>query len=288
MVNAWVAGAERINGAKDGATYREPGVPWRVVWHTMEAPEDDPNTPGDEGWSLSQARSYIAGHQWPPHLWALYLHDHVFQTVALNLAAYALVHDWSGYPETNHAHAIQIEVMGYANQGLDDPGLCDWLGRRVLKPIMDAGVPVDLSNLARSTGSDGYGPSGAVRMSSSAWYAFDGLCGHANVPKNSHWDPGVADYARIARAAGSTPPPKPTPPPEEEEDMKDLLVSAEDRSPAWVRGDKVIQLVHASSRDNLASQGDIPKVTITTVDYDKMTHVLGAPELIDHVEEPNP
>jgi hypothetical protein len=264
MVNAWVAGAERIDGAKDGATYREPGVPWRVVWHTMEAPEDDPNTPSDEGWSVAQARSYIAGHQWPPHLWALYLHDHVFQTVPLNLAAYALVHDWSGYPETNHAHAIQIEVLGYAAQGLDDPGLCEWLGRRVLKPIMDAGVPVDLTNLARSTGSDGYGVNGAVRMSSSTWYAFDGLCGHANVPKNSHWDPGVARYDLIARAAGTQPPPEPELP--EDPDMA-LIIAAKDRGPVLICGHEGIG-IDGASRDALRQAG-VPYAVLSPSVYDK-------------------
>jgi hypothetical protein len=91
----------------------------------------------------------------------------------------------------------------------------------------------------------------------------------------------------VARRVSGQPPPKPIPPPEEE-DMKDLLVSAEGRSPAWVRGDKVIPLLHASSRDNLASQGKIEKVTVTPVDYDKMAQVLGAPELVDDVSTPNP
>jgi hypothetical protein len=46
---------------------------------------------------------------------------------------------------------------------------------------------------------------------------FDGICGHANVPNNSHWDPGIADYARIARAAGTPTTPPPPPPPEEDD-----------------------------------------------------------------------
>jgi hypothetical protein len=210
MVAPYIAGAVNLVddrqqlGKRTGAAYRAPSVPWRVVWHKMEAPEDNPRTGPDEGWELDQSIAYICRHEFPPHLWALPLHDWVGQTVPLNLSAYALQHD-AGDPETNHAHAVQIEVMGWSREGLDDPGLCDWLGRRVLGPIIAAGVPVNLSHLARSTGSDGYGEGGAVRFTWGQWGAWDGLCGHANVPGNDHWDPGVADYARIARAAGGQP-----------------------------------------------------------------------------------
>ena len=38
-------------------------------------------------------------------------------------------------------------------------------------------------------------------MSRAAWAAFDGLCVHANVPDNDHWDMGAANLARIAAAA---------------------------------------------------------------------------------------
>jgi hypothetical protein len=232
VVDSYIAGAdvlvdERIayaDGAglsrRVGSPYRLPGSPWRFVFHTMEAPEDDPDTAADEGWELPQTRAYIIRHRTPPHLWALYDHDWVGQTVPLNLSAYALRHE-SGDPETNHAHAIQVEVLGYARDGLLDPGLCDWLGRRIIRPVIAAGVPLDLANLARSTGSDGYGPDGAVRLSWAQWAAFDGVCGHANVPGNSHWDPGRADYARIVAAAK---PAAPTPPPPDQSAAVALLL----------------------------------------------------------------
>jgi hypothetical protein len=215
MVAKWVTGAEnlvdeRIAYAKAnnlsprvGDTYRLPDSPWRVVWHTVEAPEDDPDTPNaDEGWELPQARAYIIRHRVPPHVWALPEHDWLGQTVPLDLSAYALVHR-SGDPETNHRHAIQVEVLGYAKDGLDDPDLCDWLGRRVLRPVLEAGVPINLAHLAPSSGSDAYGLSGSVRQTWAWWANFDGLCGHQNVPGNVHWDPGVSNYARIAAAAST-------------------------------------------------------------------------------------
>jgi hypothetical protein len=235
-MDAFIAGAESLVaertalGMRTGAPYRVTDVPWRKVWHTMEAPEDDPGTVPDEGWELGQIRAYILRHQYPPHLWALPLHDVVYQTVPLTKAAYALLHNWSGYPETNHARAIQTEVIGFAREGLDDPELCEWLGRRVLRPILDAGVPINLRRWAPSTGSDGAGTSGTVRLTSSVWYELDGQCGHANVPKNVHWDPGRARYDLIAAAAGSTPQPPPVPESEEDE----MLVVTNPRGQSWL------------------------------------------------------
>lgn len=198
MPDGWIAGATRIDGTKDGDTYRT-NVPWRHVWHTMEAPADNP--PGTGPWgSVPGLIAYIKAHQWPPHIWCWPERDWVGQTINLYRSAYALVHSWSGYPETNHARAIQVEILGYAR---DAPCIehAAWLGRRVLKPVIDEGIPINLLRWAPSTGPDGAGTNGTVRLPADVWYEFDGQCGHANVPRNEHWDPGRADYPGIAKAA---------------------------------------------------------------------------------------
>jgi hypothetical protein len=106
-------------------------------------------------------------------------------------------------------------VIGFAGQDpLMRADICAWLGRRVLGPVLDAGVPLDLAQWCRSTGSDGAGENGAVRISWAAWADLNGQCGHANVPGNQHWDPGRADYKAIALAAR---PPQPTPTPPEDD-----------------------------------------------------------------------
>ena len=219
MPDGWVAGATRIEGAKDGQAYRT-DVPWRHVWHTMEAPADQP--PGSGSWgSIPGLIAYIKQHQYPPHLWCWPERDWVGQTINLYRSAYALVHSWSGYPETNHARAIQVEILGYAR---DAPCIehAEWLGRRVLKPVIDEGIPINLLRWAPSTGTDGAGVNGSVRLPSKVWYEFDGQCGHANVPRNQHWDPGRADYLTIAKAAGLKPQ---TPePPSPEQELPDMFL----------------------------------------------------------------
>lgn len=220
MVDQLIAGAEnlipaRIEYARNaglsprvGATYREPNSPWRFVTHTMEAPEDDPDTPNlDEGWELPQLKQYIIRHRTPPHLWAAPEHDWVGQTVPLTLSAYALRHERND-PETNHMHAVQLELLAYAR---DRPYIewADWVGRRVLGPIVDAGVPININIIARSDGADAYGERGSVRFTWDEWAAYNGVCGHQNVPGNSHWDPGYADYLTMTRAANGAPVPVP-------------------------------------------------------------------------------
>jgi hypothetical protein len=221
MVDKWIAGADNLideriayadaNGLSPriGATYRLPNAPWRFVGHTVEAPEDNPDTAIDEGWELDQYRGYVIRHRTPPHLWAAPEHDWVGQTVPLTLSAYALRHE-AGDPETNHAHAIQLELLAYA-RNKPYTTYADWIGERIIRPLLDAGVPLNLDHLALTDDADAYGEDGTVRMTWAQWAAFDGLCGHQNVPGNSHWDPGIANWAKIAQAAGSSPPPKPAP-----------------------------------------------------------------------------
>jgi hypothetical protein len=285
MVAKWIAGAENLVderiayanarglSPRVGAAYRLPESPWRKVWHTMEAPEDDPDTTPDEGWSLEQLRSYIIGHRVPPHLWAAPLHDHVFQTVPLDLSAYALVHR-EGDPETNHRHAIQTEVCTYASRGLTDPELCEWLGRRILRPVLDAGVPIDLTRIAPSTGSDGYGTDGAVRQTWTWWTNFTGNCGHANVPGNVHWDPGRARYDLIAQAAAREPLP-PTPAPETEDDDDMFVVHTTSDPVAWaaIHGSKMTRLVSTEDINTFKTAAEV--FAVTQAQWDNFSKACG-------------
>jgi hypothetical protein len=230
MPNDRIDGAEWIeNGAVFGH-YKLSSSPWRKVWHTTEVVPSN----------VDGARRMAATHPNPPHLWAWPEHDWVAQTVPLTLSARALFHN-GDEPETNHRHAIQTEVIALARDApLSDPSVADWLGRRVLGPVLKAGVPIDVNNVAPSTGSGGYGHNGAVRQSWDWWTSFDGQCGHANVPGNEHWDPGVANYPRIAQAA------KPGGPKTSPEEGDMFLYTAPGKPVFYCVGDKSVGLNEAT------------------------------------------
>lgn len=196
----WLPGFERIPNAKSmGGTYLD-GVPWRFVGHTTEAVPT----------SVIGARSMAARHDNPPQLWVWWEKLWRAQTVPLNRSGFALLHP-KGYIETNKMRAIQVEVIGRAILMEDMPlAFWKWLGTDVLRPILDAGIPINLDHVAPSAPpAQAAGHDGAVRMSDDEWRHFDGLCAHQNVPHNEHSDMGrskLAIVATSARPASHTPP----------------------------------------------------------------------------------
>jgi hypothetical protein len=189
MGNAWLDGVQRVpNDHSEGGTYVD-GVPWRFVGHTTEVVPS----------SVAGAVALAGRHEHPPHLWAWPEEDWRCQTVRLDRSAFALLHP-AGTPETNKMRAIQVEVIGYAKDSPNKPDeFWDWLGEKIVKPVIDAGYAIDLTNVAPSAGVK-YG-AWPGRMTRAEWRVFDGVCMHGNVPDNSHWDMGEADLARVAQAA---------------------------------------------------------------------------------------
>lgn len=191
-----MSGFERLPNAKsEGGTY-EDDVPWRFVTHTTEVIPS----------SIAGARGLAMRHEFPPHLWVWPEERWKAQTVRLDRAAFALKHP-AGTPATNKMRALQVEIIGYASRTPVWPlEWWDWLGREVLRPVIEAGYFINLNHVAPTTGQDGAGTGGTVRMSRSEWRSFDGLCCHANVPDNSHWDIGAGRLPRMAAAARPAPP----------------------------------------------------------------------------------
>lgn len=208
MPDPWLPNAEVIGCAKGGGSYN--GAPYRIVIHTVE---------GDPG-TIDGCRALASSHGSPPQLWYHPRLRWLGQGLPLDRSGYALAHP-SGAPETNKAGALQVEVFGFA---ADTPGWtveADNLGTDVVGSIVAAGWPVDLERRAPTTGSDGYGSDGAVRGSWDQWAAFTGVCVHASVPGNDHWDAGDLDLERVTRAAGGAAGPQPT----EDDDMPYYLFS---------------------------------------------------------------
>lgn len=200
----WLPDVEVIDNARAGGGTYATGVPWRFVGHTTEAVPRN----------VDGARAMAGRHEFPPHLWCWPEKQWVAGTVRLDRSAFALKQP-AGKPPTNKARALQAEIIGFAGEAHlwpDDWWL--WLGQAVVAPLIAAGYPLNLGHLAPTTGTDGYGLDGAVRMTWDEWAAFDGLSIHASVPGNLHWDLGAGRLDLIAQGAGHAHPilPSPTPP----------------------------------------------------------------------------
>lgn len=96
----FLPGFTKIDGPKKGNKYRETDAPFRLVLHTTE--------------TSGNVRATAETHKNPPHLWVDPKTRERFQTISLDRSAYALSHP-SGKVETNHMHAIQIEIVGFAS-----------------------------------------------------------------------------------------------------------------------------------------------------------------------------
>ncbi len=200
-----------------GGTYQD-GVPFRFVAHSTEV------TPS----SVEGARALALRHEYPPHFWAWPEKDWIAQTVLMSRSAFALLHP-AGTPETNRMRAIQVEIIGHAADMANKPdSFWEWIGERLVAPVVAAGYPINLDRVAPLTGSDGYGRNGTVRMARDEWRTFDGLCAHSNVPDNEHWDIGDGRLDLVA-AAARIPAPNPQPAPSPEDPfMADITLTYDD------------------------------------------------------------
>ena len=99
---------------------------------------------------------------------------------------------------TNHAGAIQIEIVGRARHSARfSEGLIDALARWMRWVEEQAGVR--RAAPLRFRGSESYGANGLGRMSGDQWLEFDAWCGHQHVPENKHWDPGKINIEELLR-----------------------------------------------------------------------------------------
>lgn len=171
-----------------------PGHP-KVVIHTTESPR------GSWAGVRNLWRGSSSWGRGLPH----FLADgsRYVQLLPLNVAAYTLENKAGGADTNRSGPAIQVEICGYAADGLNDAEL-EALGKW-LADLVAAGVGIDLGQHPRF-----YGPSDGIvlatydapqRLSAAAYQAFGGFLGHQHVPENAHWDPGRLDADRVERIA---------------------------------------------------------------------------------------
>lgn len=159
----WMPGARKLPRSSAG--------PWAVncpakgVLHTTEGSGD--------------ATSTLDANGDHPHF-QVERNGRITQYLPVDEAAKALKHTSS--PETNRAHAIQIEVCGFAAKP-DWPDVQMLAVRKVMRFIEhNAGVQ-RAAHVKFVSGS-------GQRQTGAAWLKLAGWCGHQHVPENDHVDPG--------------------------------------------------------------------------------------------------
>jgi hypothetical protein len=163
----FLPGVERVMGNHAGTFVPSPP---KLVWHTTE------------GSSVEGAIGAFRQHNSWPHFTLDPKSGRLVQHLPMNRAGRALEHR-SGTVETNRAHVIQVELVGFAK---DSAGLSGERYERIarLARQIEAAVGVPRHAFATFTLS-------GQRLSDSAWVHGAGHCGHQHVPHNNHTDPGA-------------------------------------------------------------------------------------------------
>src|SRR3954469_8174356 len=174
-MSSWHPRATRTQ-LDNAGTYQQP-APNRLVWHTTE------------GSALPVYRHSA------PHFTLDPGNGLVWQHAPIGFAAKPLEHR-AGTVHTNHAHAIQVELIGFT-----DAAFARRIGADPRRIVSNWGDPEydRIAKLARWIEFHGRVPRSAgvsfaspQRMNAADWLRYSGHCGHVHVPGNSHWDaPGL-------------------------------------------------------------------------------------------------
>ena len=157
----------RLDGNSGGSFIASPP---KLVWHSTE------------GFSVADAVNEYRKHNSWPHFTLNPKTGELVQHVPMDVGARALEHR-AGRVDTNRAHAIQVELVGFAadSHGWDEDDYAR-IARLARQIERAAGVPRKAFATFTLNGS---------RLSDSAWLNGSGHCGHQHVPGNSHTDPGA-------------------------------------------------------------------------------------------------
>jgi hypothetical protein len=168
----WHPDAIRVPYADAGAFI---DAPPRLVWHTVEGY----NLPAYKGSAPHFTLSIKTGKLW--------------QHVPVNRASSSLKHP-SGTAETNHAHAIQVELTdAFAKDSQD------WSAAAYARIASLARWIEKNAGVARRCGVEfGRYPNALPkRLSGTAWLRYSGHIGHQHVPNNDHGDPGALKISLV-------------------------------------------------------------------------------------------
>lgn len=130
-----------------------------------------------------------------------------------------------GHSTGGHSNckAFQVEILGYSD-GNHSPWVGDFTDQNY-QDLADfvkwARERYGIGDMVTPTPDGGwrYGTGSEHRLSDEEWAEFTGLTAHGAVPRNTHWDTGVLDLARIDALAKEEGPVDPTCPWDEPCDM---------------------------------------------------------------------
>lgn len=174
MASNWMPGAKVILSPSDGGSML--GGTRKVVWHTTE---NDPTKTTATNVAKYLQRSGNGVHiVWNPHS------GEIVQMIPGNRAGRGLA-NLPGGVQTNRAGivVIQIEVVGRASQPFTSSRCLNLA--KIQAWLLALGIPQIWS--------------GTTNRSTTNW-AKGGHFGHADVPENSHWDPGAVNKTKLAIA----------------------------------------------------------------------------------------
>lgn len=149
----------------------------KIIWHTTE------------GSGMGGAVSTLNQNGDQPHFVIDPHVGRVLQMIRLDEYARALQHP-SGTPETNRAHCIQVEVVGFASSSHLWP-LSYYNHLAALACLIEHRVDVP------RTAPNAFRMKGATRVAPDAFPTHTGHYGHEHVPHNDHTDPGALNTTRL-------------------------------------------------------------------------------------------
>jgi hypothetical protein len=159
--------------------------------------------------SMGMSTGAIAGHPYPPHLWANVYNGERFQTVELDRSAFALYQPDYGYHWKNKkTFCLQTELVGnpVVNQETYTNSQLHWIAEFVVVPqerwLRARGLTANIGNYRYHTNSSG---SASVdwpgRLTEQEWADFNGLLAHADGWGDDHWDISVERVDLISQYA---------------------------------------------------------------------------------------
>jgi peptidoglycan hydrolase-like protein with peptidoglycan-binding domain len=195
MTDGWLDPAkyERVPiTAATGPGTMYDGYAWKFVCHSTESPPG--SIPGII--SLFQSKPAYCPHFTIDPMGS----NRRVQHIPWTWSACALRGGAGGY-QTNRGRAVQMEIVGYAQDSASWPDDALWVIADVIADLMRDGCPINPNKVPDDSSLSGTlaTMTAPQRMVWGEWQLFDGITCHVRVPNNDHWDCGRLNTLRVGQ-----------------------------------------------------------------------------------------